>query len=92
MDYGESESVILYEELQADFLLIDDKKARSFAESMGVQCIGTIGLLSISKDRGLVDNLKPLFIELIQNKRFYSLDLLNKVLNEKGEFNLFSSE
>lgn len=92
MDYGESESVILYEELQADFLLIDDKKARSFAESMGVQCIGTIGLLSISKDRGLVDNLKPLFIELIQNKRFYSLDLLNKVLNEKGEFDLFSSE
>ena len=28
MDYGESESVILYKELQADFLLIDDKKAR----------------------------------------------------------------
>jgi uncharacterized protein len=27
MDYGESESVILYTELNADFLLVDDKKA-----------------------------------------------------------------
>ena len=25
MDYGESESVILYKEMDADFLLIDDK-------------------------------------------------------------------
>ena len=33
MDYGESESVILYKEMDADFLLIDDKKARSIAEN-----------------------------------------------------------
>ncbi len=32
LDYGESESIILYNELQADFLLIDDKKARNIAE------------------------------------------------------------
>ncbi len=31
MDYGESESVLLYQELEADFLLIDDKKARKIA-------------------------------------------------------------
>jgi uncharacterized protein len=39
MDYGESESVILYKELQADFLLIDDKKARKIAENLGINCI-----------------------------------------------------
>lgn len=33
MDYGESESVILYKELNAYFLLIDDKKARKIAEN-----------------------------------------------------------
>ena len=36
MDYGESQSVILYNELQADFLLINDKKARSLAENLGI--------------------------------------------------------
>lgn len=31
MDYGESESVILYKQLGADFLLIDDQRAREIA-------------------------------------------------------------
>lgn len=39
MDYGESESVILYKELQANFLLIDDRKARKIAENFGLNCI-----------------------------------------------------
>jgi len=85
MDYGESESVILYKELQANFLLIDDKKARSIAENFGINCVGTLGLLSIAKDKGFVDNLKPLFDLFLQNHRYYSLDLLNAILLQKGE-------
>jgi len=63
MDYGESESVILYKELNADFLLIDDKKARMIAENYNVNCIGTLGLLSIAKDKGLVTDLRSLFVD-----------------------------
>lgn len=85
MDYGESESVILYNELQADFLLIDDKKARKIAESLGINCIGLIGLLSIAKDQGLIKILKPIFETFLQNKRFYSVELLNGILVSKGE-------
>ena len=79
MDYGESQSVILYKELNADFLLIDDKKARNIAENLEVNCIGTLGLLSIAKDKGLVVSLKVLFEELIKNKRYYSVELLNNI-------------
>src|ERR1035437_5415082 len=61
MDYGESESLILYKELKADFLLIDDKKARRIAESLDIKCIGIIGLLTIAKDKGIIEKLKPLF-------------------------------
>ena len=61
MDYGESESVILYKELDADYLLIDDKEARNIAENFEINCIGTIGILSIGKQRGLIPELKPLF-------------------------------
>lgn len=85
MDYGESESLILYKELQADFLLIDDKKARKIAENLNINCIGIIGLLSIAKDKGLIGKLKPIFETFLQNKRFYSVDLLNSVLMAKGE-------
>ena len=51
MDYGESESVILYKELNADFLLIDDKKARNIAENFNVNCIGTLGNFIFSKKK-----------------------------------------
>jgi len=85
MDYGESESLILYKELQADFLLIDDKKARKIAETLNVHCIGIIGLLSTAKDKGLIEQLKPYFETFLKNKRYYSIDLLNAVLTAKGE-------
>jgi predicted nucleic acid-binding protein len=85
MDHGESESVILYNELNADFLLVDDKKARSIATNLKINCIGTIGILVIAKNKRLIDQLNPLFIKLISNKRYYSISLLNKVLQEVGE-------
>lgn len=85
MDYGESESVILYKELQADFLLIDDKKARKIAEVFGLNCIGTIGLLSIAKDKKIIPELKPLFETFLKNKRFYSIALLNAILEKHME-------
>ncbi|MFP4471065.1 MAG: hypothetical protein ACLFPE_10295 [Bacteroidales bacterium] len=49
MDFGESQAVTLYRELNADFLLIDDKKARRIAENFGIKCIGVIGLLANAK-------------------------------------------
>jgi predicted nucleic acid-binding protein len=85
MDYGESESVILFREQNADFLLVDDKKARRIAENLNINCIGTLGLLVAAKEKSLVKNLKPLFAELIKNKRYYSLNLLNKILIQNDE-------
>ena len=85
MDYGESESVILYKELQADFLLIDDRKARKIAENFGLNCIGTVGLLSVARDKKIISKLRPLFEYLLKNKRFYSIELLNTILAKHNE-------
>ncbi len=88
MDYGESESVILYEELKADFLLIDDNKARLVAESLDVNCIGTLGLLMKAKQRGDIQELKPLFETLLHAGRYFSIRLLNEILIKFGESKL----
>lgn len=85
MDYGESESVMLYNELKADFLLIDDKKARIIAETIGVNCIGALGILIASKEKGFIPELKPLFKSLILQKRYYSLKMLNNILIQSNE-------
>lgn len=88
MDYGESESMILYEELQADFLLIDDSKARAVAETLDINCIGTLGLLLKAKEKGLINELRPIFIQFIANGRFFSKKLLDEILLRSGEIPL----
>ncbi len=85
MDKGESESIILFKELDADFILIDDKKARNIAESLDVTCVGTLGILSIAKSKGLIKELRPLFIVFLNNDRYYSLKLLNMLLEKHDE-------
>jgi uncharacterized protein len=84
-DYGESESIILYEELHADFLLIDDSKARIIAESLDVNCIGSIGLLIKAKQLGYLKELQPLFLKWLDNERYFSKKLLNDILMQEGE-------
>jgi predicted nucleic acid-binding protein len=85
MDKGESEAVLLCREIQADYLLIDDKKARMIAEEMSIACIGTIAVLVKAKSKNLIRELRPLFVELIDKKRYYSVDLLDKVLSSNNE-------
>jgi predicted nucleic acid-binding protein len=85
VDIDESESVILYEELQADYLLIDDSKARLMAESLNINCIGTLGLLLKAKEKGFISELRPIFERLNSDGRFYSIKLLNDILIKIGE-------
>lgn len=85
MDYGESESVILYQELNANYLLIDDQKARLMAESLGVNCIGSVGLLIQAKQKGLIQDLRSIFKVWQKNERYFSRKLLNEILSKTGE-------
>ena len=85
LDYGESESVILYQEINADFLLIDDGKARSIAEAFGVNCIGSVGLLIKARQMGLVEKLRPTFVNWVNSGRYLSKKLLDKILEDMSE-------
>ena len=85
MDLGESEAVLLYKELNANVLIVDDQKARKIAESININCIGSLALLIKAKEDGKIENLRDIFIKLIENKRFFSTKLLNSILDEYDE-------
>lgn len=52
---GEREAIALAIELKADFLLADDKSARSHARQLRVPVTGTIGVLRLAASRDLVE-------------------------------------
>jgi len=66
---GEAEVLVLGKELNADWLILDDERARTAAISAGFQVIGLLGILLLGKERRLIPALKPLLDEL-QEKNF----------------------
>lgn len=85
IERGETEAIILYRELDADYLLIDDKKAREKAELFNIKCIGTIGIIFLAKQKGIIKQLRPLFEELLIKNRYYAKNFLNSFLTETQE-------
>jgi predicted nucleic acid-binding protein len=85
IDKGESEAIFLFEEIHADQLLIDDHEARKIAESRHIPCLGTLGVLIRAKQKGLLPELRSLFIQLIAKNRFYAVSLLNDILSAVNE-------
>jgi predicted nucleic acid-binding protein len=80
LDTGEKEAIILYDEIQADQLLIEDKAARLFAEGRGIICTGTLGILIESRAGNLIPALRPLFVDLLAKGRYFAIPLLNSIL------------
>jgi predicted nucleic acid-binding protein len=82
---GEEEAMRLFAEINGDRLLIEDCDARRLAESRGIPCIGTPGVLVLAKRKGLITALGPLFSILLVKNRYFSLPLLNSILLANGE-------
>lgn len=55
LDAGESEAISLAQELGADFLLVDDLKARRAARRMGIPITGTLGILERAARQDLIN-------------------------------------
>ncbi|PHM10743.1 DUF3368 domain-containing protein [Nostoc sp. 'Peltigera malacea cyanobiont' DB3992] len=81
LDPGESEAILLAQELNADLLVLDDMKARRIAKDRGLAITGILGILDQATTMKLI-NL-PVTIQSLKNTSFWASDSLFQKLLEK---------
>lgn len=84
-DAGETEAMLLYKEVAADYLLIDDKRGRKIASINQIRTIGSLGVLLQAKRMGLVRHIAPLVRKITESPIFISEGLVATVLELAGE-------
>lgn len=85
LDSGEAETIILAKELNADFIIIDENLGYRIANNTGLTAIRTLSILLRAKEKGYIQQLKPLLDDMILKGRWYSQAVYNAILNQAGE-------
>jgi hypothetical protein len=85
LDPGESESLVLAEELNANWILLDEQKARLAAQLIGLNFVGTVGVLLFAKQMKKIDRIRPLLDELREKNFHLSKRVYRTVLQQANE-------
>lgn len=84
-DAGETAAMLLYKEMAADYLLIDDRRGRKVAKINQIKTIGSLGVLLQAKRAGLIPAIAPLLKQIAASPVFMGDALLQTVLDLAGE-------
>ncbi|MGH2561478.1 MAG: DUF3368 domain-containing protein [Thermomicrobiales bacterium] len=82
---GETEAIGLTRELNANRVVLDDRKARRFAQRTGLPVIGTLGALRAAKRQGILSEIRPDVEKLLQIGFHLSLEVVDRVLADVDE-------
>ena len=86
VDEGESEAIVLSQEIYADLLLINEQKGTELARSLGIKTIGLPGVLLLAKERKIIPPVQRISEELTRNTTFRINKILyNNILQEANE-------
>lgn len=68
---GEAEALALALQVRPDWILLDDSDGRRAAKEEGLPVLGLMGVLLLAKKQGLLTEVKPLMLQLLQDAGFY---------------------
>ena len=81
---GERGAILLAKSLQADLVLLDDSKARRVARDAGLSVVGCLGILEAGARKGLVSDLRLVYIDLLRQGIRFDINLLQNSLARLG--------
>ena len=86
LDAGEAAALSLAVEIQADAILVDERRGHEVARQLGLQTIGVLGVLLRAKSAGMMAELKPVMESLRRDANFWiSESVRREVLRLAGE-------
>lgn len=85
LDKGEASSIVLAIEHPGSLLIIDEVDGRRAAQKYSVQITGTIGIIGLAKQKGIIKSVKPLINDLKKAGFRLSEELENKFLKQNNE-------
>ncbi len=85
LDLGEAETIVLARELQADWVVMDERKGRRKLTQLGLNKIGTVGMLLKAKQLGLIPSLRAAMEHLRAQGFSVSQTVIDAVLQQAGE-------
>ncbi|MGG6266204.1 DUF3368 domain-containing protein [Leptolyngbya sp. AN03gr2] len=86
LDIGEAEAIALAVEVEADQVLIDERRGRLVASKLNLRYTGVLGILVEAKSKGFIVEVKPLLDALIHDAGFWIAEpLYNNVLQLVNE-------
>jgi len=71
LDDGEAEAIALAKETNADLLIIDEIKGRSYAKELNINIIGLVGILLLAKEKKVIENVGEVLTELQEKAGFW---------------------
>ncbi len=82
---GESHVLTLCRQLPAAEAILDDRAARNCAAGLGIHVRGTVSLIVLAKQRGIIAKAKPLLDGLLQKGIRIDAVLIGEALRLAGE-------
>lgn len=86
LDAGEAEAIALSKQLNADYIIIDERIGRIIAKKYNQQIIGLLGILIQAKQKGIVPEIKSIIDKLRTVAGFWITEkLYNEILGLVNE-------
>ena len=85
LDKGEASSIALALEIENTILIIDEIKGRKIAQSFDIEIIGTIGVLLVANEKGLIKDIISVILTLVNRGFRISDKLIEQLIYKFGK-------
>jgi predicted nucleic acid-binding protein len=85
LDRGEKQTILLARHHGSDLVVIDERRARSLAEYLGLRVTGTLGILVKAKASGFIPSFREAAAAMRGQGIYYSQGLIDRLGERLGE-------